>query len=163
MIPAFIFAVAFALLCAVDDYGEIRDAKDINHGLQWCIRAGGVVSLLVLWLIVGESQWPHVALTGLAMAPLFSGVFRIALNKLRGLDWRYVSPSNWYDWQFIRHTLGWINKRNYRNRVNEVHAIGMHDAGTPDYPIRIYRAGLLAYAFELLMFVGLTYLSLRVK
>ena len=30
--------------------------------------------------------------------------FRFGLNFLRGLDLRYLSPSSWYDWQFLRMT-----------------------------------------------------------
>jgi hypothetical protein len=95
---------------------------------------------------VGYSAIP----CAIGSAFLFSAVFRYCLNRMRGLDWRYVSPSSWYDWQFIRHTLGWGNKMNYRDRVREFHGINYFEpVGTPEYPVRIHRAGTIAYATEI--------------
>lgn len=136
MIVAFIFAIAFAAYCAVDDLADIGHGEVINHKWQWLVRAGIVVAFLVLWIIFGEATWPRVALTGLAMAPLFSLVFRITLNKLRGKDWRYVSPSNWYDWQFLSLT-----------RTPSYH-------GAAEHYMRANRAGLLATVTELVAFAG---------
>ena len=63
--------------------------------------------------------------------------FRYTLNKVRDLDWRYVSPSSWYDWQFIRLTMG-------RYKRDEAYEDWFILSMCQD----AYRAGLLAYIVE---------------
>lgn len=101
MIIAYMFAIAYGAWCAMDDLEDIGAGRRIRHGLQWMIRAGVVVALLIMWALSGLAPLLRIAVVGVAMAALFSTTFRISLNWLRGLDWRYVSTSNWYDRQWI--------------------------------------------------------------
>ena len=114
---------AFAWWCAMDDAEAIAEGRKIRHGLQWCMRAAWVL----LWCGLFDA-W----LLALPLAFLFSGVFRVFLNRLRGLDVRYISDSNEYDWLFI--------------------------AMFSDYKAGHHRAGTIAYVFEALAYgAGLWY------
>jgi hypothetical protein len=143
---AFALVVAYAIFEAWMDNERIQAHERIDHIEGWVIRA---IVTIFLWMVasfkIGYSAIPCV----IGSAFLFSAVFRYSLNGMRGLDWRYVSPSSWYDWQFICHTLGWVNKMNYRVRVREFHGINYFEpVGTPEYPVRIHRAGTIAYITE---------------
>ena len=152
MLIPILTTLALAELSARDDARQIRRNLIIDHVMQWYIRALVVLGVCLVFCV----PWLSIGLAG-----LFSAVFRWRLNRLRGLDVRYVSPSNWYDWQFIRHTLAWVNKRDYWNRVREFHGINYFEpAGTPEYPVRIHRAGTIAYIFEGLVFAGVLTLHL---
>jgi len=149
MIALGIFTIIalFAVFEAWQDFEIINNHEEVEHINAWMLRAfvtcylWGAASIWIGW---------DAAIYAVASAFLFSAVFRYALNRMRVLDWRYVSPSNWYDWQFIRHTLGWVNKMNYQARVREFHGINYFEpVGTPEYPVRIHRAGLYAYITEL--------------
>jgi hypothetical protein len=151
--------ITFAELCSKWDAEEIAyrtrtNGLSLDHAPMWRFRAGFVAALaLGVWLLANHEAPQHWSL----LLPLlgfgafaFSAWFRYRLNKRRGRDWRYVSPSNWYDWQFIRHTLGWVNKRDYQARVREFHGINYFEpVGTPEYFMRIHRAGTIAYYCEL--------------
>jgi hypothetical protein len=142
----FILVAAYAITEALRHFLRIGSNKRINHIGAWTVRAlvTGIVWATASFKI-GYSAIP----CAIGSAFLFSAVFRYSLNRMRGLDWRYVSPSSWYDWQFIRHTLGWGNKINYRKRVREFHGINYFEpVGTPEYPVRIHRAGTIAYITE---------------
>ncbi len=76
----------------------------------------------------------------------WTSIFRFTLNKLRELDWRYVSPSNVYDWQFIRTQTGW-------SRADCIAKPDFYPCGG-EYTKAIHRAGLYAYTFEGLVFAA---------
>lgn len=135
-----LWTILVAIASAANDAERIALNEKIHHVRAWFIRAAFVAIVCIAaghpWLTVG-------------MGALFSMVFRFTLNDVRELDWRYVSPSSWYDWQFIRHTLGWVNRLRYRERVIGSHGINYFEPiATPEYPVRIHRAGLLAYIAE---------------
>jgi hypothetical protein len=109
------FTVLYAIWCATDDHRQIANHGHIDHREQWFIRA---VVMSIACLLIGTL--PMVV----AMAFLFSAVFRFTLNYLRGLDWRYVSASNIYDSVFI-----WAARGN------------------------IHRAGIVAYITELVVVI----------
>lgn len=153
---------AFAFVEARTDARDIAQNLPIYHGISLMRRIVVCGAMLIIACIIWQlaylyhdvdSRWSCLLLAPMGWAA-WNIMFRLSLNKGRGLDWRYLSPSSRYDWQFIRHTLGWINRHDYRSRVNSVHAIAMNDPATTEYPVRIYRAGLLAYCFEVLVLVA---------
>lgn len=90
-----LMAALLALYNAGDDAAAIARGEAIDHAQEWMMRA---CAMLLVCLVIGE-VW--MAIPGGA---LFSSVFRARLNDLRGLPAWYISPSNWYDWQFLRWT-----------------------------------------------------------
>ena len=132
MIPAvFLFilgVIAFSEAC--HHFKDIERHRPINHGYALAFRLGiGSVMFAVMsvthWLLAEDYRFLLLAPMGWAW---WTSIFRFTLNKLRELDWRYVSASNWYDWQFLSR-VGW-------NQTNTL------------------RAGTLAYAFEALVFAA---------
>jgi hypothetical protein len=143
--------IAIAILSAWYDKVRIAGGHDILHVPRWLIRAA-LVSIAAL--LFGH-PWMVLGLWG-----LFSAVFRFALNRWRGKDWRYVSPSNWYDWQFIRHTIAAIPlPQSWREEIESNH--GFDYAYSPNYRDEIHRAGTIAYAVEVVAFVVVAYLHLK--
>ena len=76
------------------------------------------------------------------LVPVPFPVFRARLNDLRDLPVWYISPSNWYDWQFLR--LTW---RPY-DRAN-LHAAWAKEWNAP----QTLDAGALAYTAEVMVVV----------
>lgn len=139
----FIVAIAHGVISGADDSEQTNAHKPIDHVRQWIGRA--VVALLVL-LFFGR--------IGIAGALLYVGtwnpVFRYTLNRLRlpRRHWAYVSPSNMYDWQFIKRSLNWINKTDYRERVMEMFGETYGNPAFPEFTGLIHKAGKTAYAVE---------------
>jgi len=144
------FTLAFAVLSGWYDARDIRLKRDIDHSVRWTFRAMvvGIASCIAL-MLTDRPVW-HLLPLAVGCGFLFSAVFRLSLNLWRGLDWRYVSPSSWYDWQFIRNTLGWVNPR--RSMAVAEHTRNYHSGSFPEYAYNIHRAGLISYAFELVVF-----------
>lgn len=95
LMAVLVLAVVLALWNASDDAEAIGRGEAIDHAREWLTRAG---AMLLVCLTIGD-LW--MAIPGGA---LFSIVFRARLNDLRGLPAWYISPSSWYDWQFLRLT-----------------------------------------------------------
>lgn len=127
------WTVGLAIWSAYDDAEKIAAGEKLNKALQWSIRALGVTAFCV----AAGHPWQAVGI-----GALFSMVFRLTLNRLRGLDWRYVSPSSWYDWQFMR-IVGYTEREQW-------HLYG--ETYKTSYYVRraTHRAGLLAYIVEAL-------------
>lgn len=139
-----IVTAGFAWWCAMDDADAIADGRKIRHGLQWALRAAWVLGWC--WLF---DAW----LLALPLAFLFSGVFRLCLNRLRGLDVRYVSPSNWYDYLFII-TQSRGARTLPKDLTEAAHPLSYAHGGV--YTKDIHRAGTIAYVFEAVAYgVGL--------
>lgn len=135
-IACILWTIAVALWSACDDAEQIALNERIHHVRQWFIRAALVGLVCVC---------AGVPLFAVPMGALFSSVFRFTLNRLRGLDWRYVSPSSWYDWMWMG--LSW--HRHWRwgiDYARRTHATGYRMFGW--YVNDIHRAGLLAYIAE---------------
>ena len=110
MIPAvFLFiigVIAFSESC--HHFKDIERHRPINHGYALAFRlAIGSVMFAVMsvthWLLAEDYRFLLLAPMGWAW---WTAVFRFTLNNLREKDWRYVSASNWYDWQFLSR-VGW--------------------------------------------------------
>jgi hypothetical protein len=112
-----VFTVAFALWCAADDAEEIAHGKYIRHKLQWVLRA---IAVGVPCLLFG------VPFFAIGLAFLFSAVFRFRLNRLRGLDWRYVSASNIYDSVFIWAARGRVHRAGTIAYITELVVVILH-------------------------------------
>ncbi len=78
---------------------------------------------------------------------VFTISFRFLLNRKRGKHWAYVSPSNGYDWWFLKRV--WFTMDGHV--TTQKHAIIYHwqvYPGGPFYLKAKHRAGAIAYAFE---------------
>ena len=96
------FALFFSHYCAWDDNIQTSKNETIHHIKQWLIRACVAVSAIVIISGVGEVlTLTMFGLMSVAVAFLFSAYFRYRLNKLRGLEWWYISLSNAYDRAFL--------------------------------------------------------------
>lgn len=108
------------------DAKNIAAGVPINHGNELAER---IFNAGCIWAMGGMVMFMFTnnAWLSLPMAPMgwawWTMNFRLRLNSKRRKDWRYVSKSNWYDWQFIKRT-----------------------------PAGITRAGTIAYIFEALVF-----------
>jgi hypothetical protein len=161
VIAACILTATFAVWCACDDDLQIAMNKPVRHVRQWLLRA----SVVTLLCVVIGLPWLAIGLAG-----LFSAVFRYALNRLRGLSPWYVSPSNWYDYLLILFSAnGYTDWKlseyirlhgkvyfcdlpshlEWRNR-NE----GSDQYWRDQWQSVIHRAGKIAYAVELVVFVS---------
>ena len=152
-----IIIALFAAYCATDDIADIGSERVINHRKQWILRAFGAIVLVVLWCGYMEPHWTRVLFTTIASAPLFSLVFRTALNLLRGKSWWYVSPSNYYDYVFMVMTgaadwkpKGWTWK-NYMAMLRHSHWNMMEL--NENYVKEVKSAGILATVTECTVFV----------
>lgn len=97
----------------------------------WAITVFGLYCCIATWNDGGK--WVAMFLGALQVL-LFWGLwamrFRWVLNSERGLDWRYINTSNDYDWWWIATFSDY--------KPNPGH----------------YRAGTIAYLFELSVFLG---------
>lgn len=145
-----LFTILHALLWASKDAGDIRAGKSIRHGVRLAMRAGIEVVVSAVVVYVYGRIWPAALLT-IACGLLFSAVFRFAINTMRGRDWRYISPSSWYDrfWLSTQDSDNWL-------MTDESHARFLAHNGP--YVGEVHRAGLIAYCFEALMFALLIFL-----
>ena len=159
MIARFLFTAAHALFWAATDARDIRNGKNINHPVRWVLRA--VVECLASVVCYYVLMMPKLAdavamLVGCGF--LFSALFRFLLNTTRGRHWAYVSPSSWYDWQFLKRT--WFTMDGHV--TTQMHAVIYHNKVYPNGPFYLlanHRAGTLAYIFEAVVFAELAYLS----
>lgn len=134
-----------------DDAQRIANGERIDHAAEWTERAGMVgIICASLYLISPWAGILDLLLSMLGCAMLFAPVHRFTLNKLRGLDWRYVSPSSWYDWQFLRLTHAGYDGE--RDEAIEWH--GRRYSLLLVYSIDVHRAGLLAYAVEAILCIA---------
>ena len=155
MIPAvFLFilgVIAFSEAC--HHFKDIERHRPINHGYALAFRiAIGSVMFAVMsvthWLLAEDYRFLLLAPMGWAW---WTAWFRFLLNNMRGKDWRYVSPSNWYDRLFLgygfRRMSFWdlvAAKSSYR---------GLY-GNAPEVTRHVHRAGTLAYVFEALVFAA---------
>jgi len=138
MIPSTLITIALAEYASRDDFQQIGKGSKIRHGIQWLFRAA----------VVGLACYlDNCLLYAVPLAFLFSAVFRWRLNELRKLDWRYISPSAWYDWMFLR-CCGFYGKSNQMEHWGRSYRT-YHGW----WRKQVHRAGTLAYIFEAVVFV----------
>ena len=129
---------------------DIRNGKPIRHADAWkeraCVAAFGalIVSAMHLFWVwgLGVFLWHFAGLCVVAYGA-FTVVFRWKLNRLRGMDWRYISPSSAYDRVFIRACSGeWLGLKEEIQYHEHWYNVGT------SYSRTIHRAGTWAYAVE---------------
>lgn len=141
---------------------DIRNGKPIRHADAWkeraCVAAFGaaIISAMHLFWVwgLGVFLWHFAGLCVVAVGA-FTPVFRWHLNRLRGMDARYVSPSSLYDWFFIWcampapkeggkmwHLFSHDTIGGARMKHAELYSSNL------DFWTRIHRAGRLAYITE---------------
>jgi hypothetical protein len=159
MITIYLFISAWAAYCAWDDRQQIQRGENIHHRLQWFIRCLVAVGLVA----VVAASWSQATFLAIGSGALFSMVFRYCLNRMRGLDWRYISPSSWYDYVYLVISGAWSWKpngwkwKNWQGLMRNSHTGSiLFDS---QYQSSVYRAGLIAYALELVVLVACSYLS----
>lgn len=136
---------------AIDHGAELKDRLAICAGI-WGIFTGlmfiatGQIFPALLWVPMGWAA--------------FTIAFRLFLNRMRGLDWRYISPSNVYDWLFIGADLCFQFKFHWAFHKRKM-AIRVHSAYFEpnslvwqEYVQHTHRAGTFAYTFECLVFLA---------
>lgn len=138
--------IAIAYLEAFEDAQKIAANKSINHRDELIERCMAVACAgLLLFGVFGLWQWRALLWMPIAWS-VFTPSFRYLLNRMRGKDWRYVSPSNVYDRLFMR--LG--NAADDHAELMRFYVLweayrrpGFRWAGK-----LVHRAGAIAYAFE---------------
>ena len=144
----------YARMEAKHDAWLIMNDKSIDHDPSFVNR---LLLCALVWLaasVVFIGLKGEFTLKPLLWIPsgwaLWTMGFRWKLNKARGLDWRYISPSNVYDWQFLRlTTFGQMQRGEWTDSWS---VWSKTDSAR--------RAGTIAYCFELTVFLLFTTLSL---
>jgi hypothetical protein len=151
IVAACILTAAFAAWCACDDDLQIAMNKPVRHVRQWLLRA----SVVALLCVVIGLPWLAIGLAG-----LFSAVFRYELNRLRGLSPFYIAPwSSLYDRAAMSVTVAARHFASYYKWwwPNDREITMWKDgylSGWPWAKKDIHRAGKIAYAVELVVFVA---------
>jgi hypothetical protein len=146
---AFALVAAYAVFEAWMDNERIEAGERIDHIEGWVIRA---IVTIFIWGVasfkIGYSAIP----CAIGSAFLFSAVFRYSLNGMRGNDWRYMSPSAWYDygWLMLAGAWEWKQPRwtwgKWQGFMTNVHWSN-YDLNGP-YLLQVHRAGAIAYITE---------------
>lgn len=146
--------IAYGLQQAQQDKGgkpNDQHAPDWQERAAFALFVAGVLTLMHQFYLVayhdaaidfGAMGWRFLGLCLIAYGA-FSPVFRWRLNRLRGMDVRYVSPSSAYDRFFIRACSGeWLGLKEEIQFHEHWYNVGT------SYSRTIHRAGTWAYAVE---------------
>lgn len=137
--------VSIAYLEADADARIIALNQDIDHR-QGLIERCIVVVVAGLLLCAAFGRWEWITLMWIPLGwSVFTPSFRWFLNRMRGMDWRYISTSNRYDRQFIKLTDAPLYPMADTSTPTG-HAYAYNNSTT--YRRMIHRAGAIAYAFE---------------
>jgi hypothetical protein len=165
----FMLVAAYAVFEAWQDFERIEAHERIDHIEGWVIRA---IVTIFIWGVASFKIGLDAIPCAIGSAFLFSAVFRYSLNRMRGKDWRYVSPSSIYDswWILCSIMVGqlditWRDQFTVKEarrimqdhgvliKASEVHWIDRTDG--PDlnllpswYVKQVHRAGPIAYITE---------------
>ena len=137
--------VLFAWKEALDDARAIAESnktgKPFTHDDPDRYIVAGVFTLIM----AGFAQtWWALLYFPITWA-VFTISFRFLLNRKRCMDWRYISPSNVYDWRFL-----WLC--GFRGRASQVeHWNRSYRTYHGWWPKQVHRAGTIAYATEALL------------
>jgi len=99
IILLYILIILFANRESLLDYTIISNHQKINHVSSWIYRA--IFALTIVFLIPNTTLFDKVLLS-IAVAFLFSAIFRFRLNGRRKKPYNYISTSNIYDSVFIK-------------------------------------------------------------
>lgn len=139
-LPILILAIVlFAWKEALDDARAITESnktgKPFTHDDPDRYIVAGVFTLIM----AGFAQTWWALLYFPVTWVVFTISFRFLLNRKRGMDWRYISPSNGFDRLAFRLAVGYWNDTDEHKRYYGVAKV---------YTMHVHRAGSFAYAFE---------------
>lgn len=149
IIGALVLVCAYAAFEAWGDFEHIQAHVRIDHAEGWMVRAFVVG---YMWVVLSFKIGCDAVPGAIGSAFLFSTVFRYCLNKMRGKDWRYLSPSAWYDYAFLMMTGAWEWKQprwtwsNWQGFIRQAHWTNYKL--NPPYVLQVHRAGAIAYLCE---------------
>ena len=149
------------------DFVDIEDNKPINHSAGFKRRVGVALitaAMISLFVATGmdELDWSLLKIFGglcLVSYGFFTPVFRWRLNRLRGMDARYISPSNWYDrlcmLPFVAPGVSMLDAENWTlyHRASYVKV--------DRYTKHVHRSGLTAYAVEMIALIAGVLITLK--
>ena len=144
----------FAWKEALDDARAIAESNKTGKPFTHDDPDRYIMGIVITLILSVASQLEHVTWWALLYFPVtwavFTISFRFLLNRKRGMDWRYISPSNVYDRLFIRLFYATPSYMSSAWRVTaEVHSRRYHSWDF--YRRGIHRAGTITYAFEALL------------
>ena len=143
----------FAWKEALDDARAIAESNKTGKPFTHDDPDRYIMGIVITLILSVASQLEHVTWWALLYFPVtwavFTISFRFLLNRKRGMDWRYISPSNGYDWFWMRATSPnrFVNGLREKVKTHFAH----HYENTPAFRKGHHRAGAFAYAFEVLL------------
>ena len=131
LLPMTLYTAFLAVIHANYDTSTFASNKPFSHQRLWLERAMHVlIGAVLLYFSLYDLRIVNAVLLTFAMGPLFSLLFRIALNGFRGKVWWYMGPllpvrtkkdsryDGWY------HTAAWtLTGRKYSNGVSQTYPI----------------------------------------
>jgi hypothetical protein len=151
-LPILILAIIlFAWKEALDDARAIAESNKTKKPFTHDDPDRYIMGIVITLILSVASQLECVTWWALLYFPItwavFAISFRFLLNRKRGKHWAYVSPSNGYDWWFLKRV--WFTMDGHV--TTQKHAIIYHwqvYPGGPFYLKANHRAGAIAYGFE---------------
>lgn len=91
------FIIVAAIGKAVVNYTRITSGFGVTHAIEWTIA--GACTLTFAWCVCRFAHYPLWVMVPMCLggAGLFAIIHRWVLNKWRGKQWWYLSPSSMYD------------------------------------------------------------------
>lgn len=146
MIPALLQIVVVVAAGIIGGFFEGKaDAKraianeEVEHKRSALYRVLIAIGIWVTAALISKHPWWASACAAIAALSAFSPAFRYTMNKRRKLDWRYMSPSNWYDGWFVCKASG---------HCNDMEGHRLYYGKAIAYTQDVHKAGRWAYAFE---------------
>lgn len=141
------------------DFREINERNasanpiGLNHNVLVAWRFSVMcMGLFLCWCALrwlGGSMWHLLPIAGIAWS-VFGSVHVYRLNRLRGLDWRYMSASSAWDRMWLGYAW-WLASKQMVSDAKEFHADlyrnKLYDAQT-GYTAKVHKAGTRAMLFR---------------
>ncbi len=136
------FVYFFSEYSASYDFGLIKNGLDVPHIAAWAFRAAVSVGVILISLSVFKLNLWNGLILSVPVAFSFSALFRVSLNRKRGKVPEYISPSAWYDWQFLRDVLPYATRDIAKSVHKELYG------KDKSYTDSVHRAGAKAFITE---------------
>jgi hypothetical protein len=149
-IVLFILFAVYAICEGFDDAWEADYDKHIDHGeqLAWRMFFGSIFLVAYSFAVERFAAWWLFIPASTAMLAWWAMIFRLTMNLSRKRpkrDWRYVSPSNWYDRLWI--SMTWDRRMVGTSHWDELYHTDLSSMPKP-VQAAIHCAGTIAYIFE---------------
>ena len=121
LLPMTLYTAFLAVIHANYDTSTFASNKPFSHQRLWLERAMHVlIGAVLLYFSLYDLRIVNAVLLTFAMGPLFSLLFRIALNGFRGKVWWYMGPDlffrmerdSWLDGLYHK-AAWWVTGRRY--------------------------------------------------